>query len=199
LPAHLGMPGSVCATRTVGVWRTTLQDLLAEEITALSRASCGFPVQRRAPQAWSFVADVLGDLRGADYEDAAIRQRNRGRVESGDHRSRPVSWRASARRQGRSGAGRTYPPLHRSWRGSAPSILNTDRTSAWRSPPKASHFYMQECAESATTWLEMIDEFEGVEQVPLMDRAQEQRPGIRHDIIRGSRRQNVGGAISWRL
>jgi hypothetical protein len=29
----------------------------------------------RSPQAWSFVADVLGDLRGPDYEDAPVRHR----------------------------------------------------------------------------------------------------------------------------
>jgi hypothetical protein len=73
-------------SRAIGC--TTLQDLLAEEVTRIVTGIMRLAVQRRSPQAWSFVADVLGDLLGTDYEDAPAR---RGRAESSDHRSRPVS------------------------------------------------------------------------------------------------------------
>ena len=55
---------------------------------------------------------------------------------------------------------------------------------------EAISLYMQECAEAATTWLEVVDEFEGVEQVPLM--TVHKSKGLEYDtILRGSRRQDV--------
>ena len=40
---------------------------------------------------------------------------------------------------------------------------------------------MQECAEAAATWLEVVDEFEGVEQVPLM--TVHKSKGLEYDTI----------------
>lgn len=46
---------------------------------------------------------------------------------------------------------------------------------------EAISLYMQECAEAATTWLEVVDEFEGVEQVPLM--TVHKSKGLEYDTI----------------
>jgi hypothetical protein len=46
---------------------------------------------------------------------------------------------------------------------------------------EAISLYMQECAGAGTTWLEVVDEFEGVEQVPLM--TVHKSKGLEYDTI----------------
>jgi superfamily I DNA/RNA helicase len=165
-------------SRAIG--RTTLQDLLAEEITRIVTGILRLAVQRRAPQAWSFVADVLGDLRGADYEDAPVRQRIEAELKAAitdldqfledQTPSADVAAELVARilRFVDLGAvARIYPEY-----GSGEGL---------EIAAEAISLYMQECAEAATTWLEVADEFEGVEQVPLM--TVHKSKGLEYDTI----------------
>jgi len=162
------------------IGRTTLQDLLAEEITRIVTGIMRLAVQRRAPQAWSFVADVLGDLLGTDYEDAPARQRieaelkaaitDLGQFLEGQAPSAEVAAELVARilRFVDLGAvARIYPEY-----GSGEGL---------EIAAEAISLYMQECAEAATTWLEVVDEFAGVEQVPLT--TVHKSKGLEYDTI----------------
>jgi superfamily I DNA/RNA helicase len=180
LPAHLGMPGSVCATKTVVSGARRCKDLLAEEITRIVTGIVRLSVQRRAPQAWSFVADVLGDLRGADYEDAAIRQKIEGELRGAiTDLGQFLGEQAPAAKAAAELVVRTLRFIDLG----AVARIYPEYGSDERLEIAAEgiSLYMQECAESATTWLEMIDEFEGVEQVPLM--TVHKSKGLEYDTI----------------
>jgi superfamily I DNA/RNA helicase len=121
-------------SRAIG--RTTLQDLLAEEITRIVTGIMRLVVQRRAPQAWNFVADVLGDLRGADYEDAPVRQRIEAELKAAITDLGQFLEEQAPSTEAAAELSSALSILARS----RASILNTDRARAWRSPPKPSHF-----------------------------------------------------------
>lgn len=163
-----------------GVGRTTLQDLLAEEITRIVTGIVRLSVQRRAPQAWSFVADVLGDLRGADYEDAAIRQKIEGELRGAiTDLGQFLGEQAPAAKAAAELVVRTLRFIDL---GAVARIYHEyGSDERLEIAAEGISLYMQECAESATTWLEMIGEFEGVEQVPLM--TVHKSKGLEYDTI----------------
>jgi superfamily I DNA/RNA helicase len=165
-------------SRAIG--RTTLQDLLAEEITRIVTGIMRLAVQRRAPQAWSFVADVLGDLLGTDYEDAPARRRIEAELKAAITdlgqflEVQPPSAEVAAELVARilrfvdlGAVARIYPEY-----GSGEDL---------EIAAEAISLYMRERAEAATTWLEVVDEFEGVEQVPLM--TVHKSKGLEYDTI----------------
>ncbi len=163
-----------------GIGRTTLQDLLAEEITRIVIAIMRLAVQRRAPQAWTFIAEVLGDLRGAGYEDAPVRQRIEAELKATITaleqflEGQAPTAKAAAELVARifhfidlGAVARIYPEY-----GSGEGL---------EIAAEAISRYVQECAEAATTWLKVVDEFEGVEQVPLM--TVHKSKGLEYDTI----------------
>ena len=152
-------------SRTVG--RTSLQDLLAEDITSIVLAVLRLAVQKKAPVAWTLASNAVGDLRAADPMDAVARQQIETDLKSAIANLRAyfsdVGPSVTAAQEAVSrvisfldmGAlARTYPEYGR---GESLEIA-----------AEAITLYMSECADNANSWTQVLDEFEGVDQVPLM-------------------------------
>ncbi len=165
-------------SRNVG--RTSLQDLLAEDLTRMVMAILRLAIQPRAPQAWTFIAAALRDLRAADSEDAALQDRIERELKATIGTMREFfDAEAPSDAAARTVAGiamkfldlaavaRTFPQYGR----------GEDLEIAVEAIP----LYLAECAAKSATWKDAIDEFEGVDQVPLM--TVHKSKGLEYDTV----------------
>jgi ATP-dependent DNA helicase UvrD/PcrA len=149
------------------IGQTTLQDMLAEEVTRIFLAILDLALRLRAPEAWSLATKALSDLRGMNPNDASAQQRVendlkfflselRGWVE----KSLP-SEETSVQLVQRvlsfvdlAALARVYPSYGT---GETLSIAT-----------EAIMLYFKQCAANADDWINAVSEFEGKEQIPLM-------------------------------
>jgi superfamily I DNA/RNA helicase len=152
-------------SREVG--RTNLQDLLAEDLTRLVVALFRLALQQRAPASWQLFSDAVRWLRAADPEDVATQYAIETGLKVTLKRFRkffdetPVGPDEAQEIVARAldfldmeAVARTYPQY-----GVGESL---------EIAAEATVLYFRECADKAESWIETLDEFEGVEQVPLM-------------------------------
>lgn len=152
-------------SRKIG--KTTLQDMLAEEVTRIFLAILNLALQLRAPEAWSLATQALSDLRGTSANDASAQQRveNELKVALSDLRGWLENNTPCEQAGGKlvqrvlsfvdlAGLARVYPPY-----GTGETLgIATD----------AIALYLTECAANAEDWTSAISEFEGADQIPLM-------------------------------
>jgi superfamily I DNA/RNA helicase len=152
-------------SRKIG--KTTLQDMLAEEVTRVFLAVLHLACRQRAPEAWALAIQNLNDLRGAGQHDMAAQQRVENELKAslaelrGWIAKNPPSEQAAQKLVHRvlsfvdlSALARVYPSY------GTGDVLNITA--------EAISLYLKECTVSAKSWDHAISEFEGANQIPLM-------------------------------
>jgi superfamily I DNA/RNA helicase len=159
--------------------RTTLQDLLVEEFTAIALGLLRLGTRRRLPQAWQLVTSGVLQIRGVDPEDEVSGKRTEGaltRFLQQLRRTMPtectVNGAQSLVRQvvtflDQSSLARTYPEYST---GERLSIAI-----------EAFGIHLGNCAQQAADWSECLDLFEGIDQIPLM--TVHKSKGLEYDTI----------------
>lgn len=149
------------------IGKTTLQDLLVEDVACVASSLIRLAVQSRAPEAWHVVTDAMNRLR-----DVASDEPRRARRVADELGRFIAKARAYQRRHApaRTSASQladmivTFLDLgafRRTYRSYASGDSLQIAADAFRE-------HLENCAEDATTWLECIDAYDGTEQIPLM-------------------------------
>lgn len=164
-------------SRSLG--RTTLQDLLAEEVTRIALAVLRLGAQERAPEEWILASRALYRLRGVEAED--------------DHRLREVEeelteYTRSIKRlltgnpqaaEAAKLADDTFEFLSTDdIRSTFPKYATGDTLDI---ATEAFHLYLKACASETDSWVECLDRYEGRDSTPLM--TVHKSKGLEYDTV----------------
>ena len=164
-------------SRSLG--RTTLQDLLAEEVARIAIAILRLGAQERAPEEWIVASRALYRLRAVDPDD--------------DHRLREVdeelsdfirSTRPLMKRHPRAGeaaklADSTFKFLRTdAIRSALPKYASGD---ALDIVTEAFHLHLKACASETESWIDCLDRYEGRDSTPLM--TVHKSKGLEYDTV----------------
>lgn len=147
--------------------RTTLQDVLAEDVTRVVLAILRLATQRRAPDAWILASAAVSALRGVDPRDAVAGQKAETELKAAIGELRDYLTKVKPDSDtARNAALRVVTFLD------TKALAQTYREYATGDDLEiaieALTLFMSECAESAGSWTEVLDRFEGSRQVPLI-------------------------------
>lgn len=165
-------------SRMVG--RSSLQDLLSEDLTRMVMAILRLAVQGKAPVQWTYVSGAITSLRAADRDDAALQdlfqrelKKAIEKVKAFLAREKPSEKAAQAVTKflfkflDLGAIARMFPQYGQ----------GDDLDIAVEAIP----LYLAECAGKSATWQQTVDEFEGVDQVPLM--TVHKSKGLEYDTV----------------
>lgn len=165
-------------SRTLG--RTTLQDVLADDLAGAARAILRLAIQRRAPESWRLASEFVEQVRMVDPDDERACQRVEMELSAFIARLRDlvgeaqpeseVVQKVSAQLFGfldLSAVRRAFPEYRT---GEMTEII-----------PEAFELHLKACAETAPTWRDCLDLFEGLDSVPLM--TVHKSKGLEYDTI----------------
>ena len=147
--------------------RTTLQDLLADELGRIAIALLRLSATRRAPESWRFASTAVETIRAVDPADDMAGQRADAEL---------TAFLAELR-----ASMATCSPTVDNAIALAERIFNfLDLTAVARTYTQyrlgdlqtimveAFALYLAECADGASDWVACLDAFEGISQIPLM-------------------------------
>ena len=159
--------------------RTTLQDLLSEDVTSLALSLLKLAAQRRAPQSWAAINQALPNLRAFDPEDD-ISQTNA--------QDKLTTYIADLRREfvgipNKTTAAKLVDSLFRfldvrALRGAYPRYADGDQLEI---AMEAFSIHLSHCAAETKDWAECLDLFEGTGSIPLM--TIHKSKGLEYDTI----------------
>ena len=167
LTERLAEVGLKIRNESLSLGRTTLQDLLADDLARVALALLRLGAADRDPDAWAVASRAVEALHVADPSDelscqkadtalgrfvTALRRRM-GEVAPGRESAIELG-KTAFRFLGAEAIARTYPAY---WTGDALQILF-----------EAFVLHLISCAETCDGWSECLDNFEGVDQIPLM-------------------------------
>jgi superfamily I DNA/RNA helicase len=148
------------------IGRTTLQDLLGERFSSVCIALLRLAVTKRDPESWSIAADAMERLRAVDPDDA---------VEANRVATELTAFVKSLRKEiATSKATILVDKLVdtlvsfsdiRAWKQTSPEYGTGDKLGI---VIEAFTIHLRECLLSCASVAEALDEFEGLQQVPLM-------------------------------
>lgn len=160
--------------------RTTLQDLLSDEFARTAAAILRLGSTRRAPSAWQLISAALLDIRAVRPGDHLGQTRVEGELTAfvntlrADLASTPPSAESAAVVANRVFTFLDLRAVARTFTEYASNDLLTVMAEAFR-------LHLEGCAESAATWAECLDAFEGFGQIPLM--TVHKSKGLEYDTI----------------
>jgi superfamily I DNA/RNA helicase len=147
--------------------RTTLQDMLAEEVTRIFLAIVRLSLRARAPEAWVVATQALNDLRGVSANDASAQQRVENELQAA--RSGLRGWLEKNTPSEQTGAKLVRRVLSFMDLAALARVYPSYGTGeTLQIATEAISLYMKECAANAECWGHAISEFEGTDQIPLM-------------------------------
>lgn len=160
--------------------RTTLQDLLTDEIAKVTLAMLRLGARQKAPQAWARASKAVEELSGVDPEDAAQCLSAEAELEGfldtlraymDSHPPTPEAARASASQVfGFLDEGKIARAYARYQRNDLLAIMR-----------EAFDLHLSQCATGVRSWPECLDLFEGSGQIPLM--TVHKSKGLEYDTI----------------
>jgi len=160
--------------------RTTLQDLLADELCRIAIALLRLGTQRRAPEAWRLASNALQDLRAVDPEDELACHKAEAELTAflGDLRIETAR-AAPSPENSRTLAARLFTFLDLG--AVARTFLEYGTGDLLAIMVEAFELHLAASAAGAATWSECLDAFEGVAQIPLM--TVHKSKGLEYDTI----------------
>jgi len=162
------------------VGRTTLQDLLAEELTRIGLAVLHLGTQRRAPEAWAVASHAVLRLRAADLEDEAECLRaERGLTDflaglRDEMKAMPPTPEKAEELADRLFTFLDLAAVARTFTTYGVGDNLSIAVEAFRA-------YLSTCATGVQTWRGCLEAFEGLAQVPLM--TVHKSKGLEYDTI----------------
>ena len=162
------------------IGRTTLQDLLAEELTSLALALLELATKRQAPSAWAILSPAMQRLRSADPEDharcRAVEDELTEFVSSlaQDIQATPVSPDAARELVGKVLAFLDLPSLARAY----PVYTRGDSLAI---AAEAFALHWEACALATPSWADVLIAFAGPDLVPLM--TVHKSKGLEYDTV----------------
>jgi len=164
-------------SRSLG--RTTLQDLLAEELPRIAIAILRLGAEERAPEEWILASRALYRLRGVDADDEhGLREVEEELTEyirsiRGILRGAPQAMEAAKL------ADDTFEFLGAdAIRSAFPRYATGDTLDISR---EACHLYLKACASETNSWTECLDRYEGRDSTPLM--TVHKSKGLEYDTV----------------
>jgi superfamily I DNA/RNA helicase len=180
LQTRLAAAGLKTRNESRAIGKTTLQDLLVEELTRIGISLLRLGVSRRSPEAWALVSEAMLYLHGADPEDDLACQKSEDLL---------LGFLTSLRND----MAETIPSKETA-AGFATQIID------FLNPEALSRIYTQYssgdslaiaieafrlhlgvCADGAPDWKSCFDNFEGKDQIPLM--TVHKSKGLEYDTI----------------
>jgi superfamily I DNA/RNA helicase len=160
--------------------RTTLQDLLSDDLCRIAIAVLRLGATRRAREGWRIASAAVEELRGANPEDESACHRVENELTSflADLRVAMASASPSAD-SAKAIANRVFAFLDLG--AVARSYLHYRTGDILLIMVEAFHMHLAACAHGAANWSECLDAFEGVAQVPLM--TVHKSKGLEYDTI----------------
>lgn len=160
--------------------RTTLQDLLADELCAVAVAVLRLGAKRRSPTAWQIASAAVQALRGADPEDdtACHRTESALTVFLANLRNEMAATAPSAD-SAVAMAARVFAFLDLAAVARTYQAYGTGEALAIM--VEALRLHLTACAADAAEWNTCLDAFEGVAQIPLM--TVHKSKGLEYDTI----------------
>jgi superfamily I DNA/RNA helicase len=162
------------------ICRTTLQDLLVEELTYIALAVLRLGAERKAPQSWAVASHAVLRLRAIDQEDEAACQRAEGgladflsQIRTEMHAMSPSPEKAQDL------ADRLFAFLDLAAVARTFSQYGTGNNLAI--VVEAFNFHLGACSNGRPTWKDCLDAFEGLAQLPLM--TVHKSKGLEYDTI----------------
>lgn len=160
--------------------RTTLQDLLVEELTKIAISVLRLAALRRAPQAWITATDAVLRLRNADPEDeVACHNAERALTEFLARMRTRMSHVAPNAESARDVCNELISFLD--LKAFAQTFVDYAAGDALAIAAEAFCIHLSASAASATDWNDCLDVFEGIDQVPLM--TVHKSKGLEYDTI----------------
>jgi superfamily I DNA/RNA helicase len=160
--------------------RTTLQDLLVEDLTSIAIAVLRLGATRRAPQSWQIAVAAVQRLRVADTEDVAACRRAEDALTTFLSSVRAtMAFSAPAAVSAKMLADMVLGFLDQS--ALAQSYVRYSVGDNLSIAIEAFRLHFSSCAEVASDWVKCLDLFEGVGQVPLM--TVHKSKGLEYDTI----------------
>jgi superfamily I DNA/RNA helicase len=160
--------------------RTTLQDLLADELCAIAIAVLRLGARRRSPMSWQIASAAVQALRGADPDDDTACHRTETALTAflKDLRNEMAAAPPGAASAGAI-ADRVFAYLDltavaRTYQAYGTGEMLTIIVEAF-------HLHLSACAKDAEDWSACLDAFEGVAQIPLM--TVHKSKGLEYDTI----------------
>jgi superfamily I DNA/RNA helicase len=152
-------------SRKVG--RTTLQDLLAEELTSLSIAILRIAVEQQSPKNWELTINALEKIRGLDPDDEIAGNRVH------DEFSAFITELRKCTESTEPSAESSLVILDKIFcflnlaelRQAYANYATGDNLEIAQ---EALQEYLSKCSETSETWLDCLDTFEGIAHIPLM-------------------------------
>ncbi len=160
--------------------RTTLQDLLADELCRIATALLRLGAQRRAPEAWRLASNALQGLRAVDPEDELACHKVEAELTAFLGELRAEMARAGPTPESsRALAARLFAFLDLG--AVARSFLEYGTGDLLVIMVEAFELHLAASAAGAATWSECLDAFEGAAQIPLM--TVHKSKGLEYDTI----------------
>ena len=160
--------------------RTTLQDLLSDELCKIAIAVLRLGATRRAREAWRLASKAVEELRGANPEDESACLRVETDLTSFLAELRVVMAGASpSADSAKATANRVFEFLDLA--AVARSHLQYRTGEILGIIVEAFELHLAACADGAADWSECLDSFEGVAQIPLM--TVHKSKGLEYDTI----------------
>lgn len=159
--------------------RTTLQDLLAEDITRVGIALLRLGVQRRAPTAWITASQAVMRIRTADFEDEVTCQNAEAGLTNVLVRLRAKMVALPDVVTAEQLVDQIFDFLD--LKAVACAFPEYGIGDVLAITVEAFRLHLSACASVASTWSECLDSFEGVAQVPLM--TVHKSKGLEYDTI----------------
>lgn len=148
--------------------RTTLQDLLSEELTRVAIAVARLCVQERAPASWSTAVDAVLQIRAVDPDDDLGCERviDRELAAFVSSKRAVLGSRAPSEGSGQAFADEILKFLD--LRAIARNYPQYNAGDLLAIVAEAFRIHLTACARTAKSWRDCLDEFEGAAHVPLM-------------------------------
>lgn len=160
--------------------RTTLQDLLADELCHIATALLRLGAQRRAPEAWRLASNALQNLRAVDPEDELACHKVEAELTTFlGHLRVEMARAAPSPENSRTLAARLFAFLD--LRAVARTFLEYGTGELLAIMVEAFELHLAASAAGAATWSECLDAFEGIAQIPLM--TVHKSKGLEYDTI----------------
>jgi superfamily I DNA/RNA helicase len=162
------------------IGRTTLQDLLAEELTSLALALLELATKRQAPSAWTTLSSAMQRLRSVDPEDHAGSRAVEDELTefisslAQSIQATPVSPDAARELVGKVLAFLDLPSLARAY----PVYAGGDSLAI---AAEAFALHWEACALATPSWTDVLSIFSGLDLVPLM--TVHKSKGLEYDTV----------------